>query len=137
MNAQTLNQAVENLDQCSDEQLAEAAEYVSALIVKYTDGLAYATAHRPSYAPKDRETATERGQHALRENARRLLVSVQVEIAKRAGSGARTLISVLKADGSIKTIVRQSIFTESQRVAFLASAAKLQAEVIGWKVVTQ
>jgi hypothetical protein len=135
MNALTLSEASVNIEQASDEQLVALAELATTKIAEYTEGLAAATAHRPSYAPKGRETRTERGQFALREDARRLLVQVQVESAKRAGSGPRTLISFMKADGSIKTIVRQTIFTEPQRVAFLASAKAKDVEVIGWRVV--
>jgi hypothetical protein len=137
MTALTLSEAAANPEQCSDEQLAALAEYATAQIATYTEGLAYATAHRPSYAPKGRETASERGQFALREDARRLLVRVQREIAKRAGSGTRTLISILRPDGSIKTVERPKIFRESERVSFIANAASKGVEVIGWHIVTE
>jgi hypothetical protein len=94
MNALTLSEASVNIEQASDEQLVALAELATTKIAEYTEGLAAATAHRPSYAPKGRETRTERGQFALREDARRLLVQVQLESAKRAGSGPRTLRSL-------------------------------------------
>jgi pyruvate dehydrogenase complex dehydrogenase (E1) component len=134
MTALTLTEAIANLEKCSDEQLAELADYATAQIATYAAGLAAAQANRPSYAPQGRETRTERGQFALREDARRLLVKVQREIAKRASTGARTIISILRSDGSIKTIVRPTIFRETARVSFIADAATKGVEVIGWHV---
>lgn len=134
----TLAEAIARIEQCTDEQLVELSEYATAEVARYAETLAYARAHRPAYAPQGRETRTEICQFALREYARRLLVRVQVEQAKRASeSGARTFISLLKADGSIKTIVRNTIFTESQRVSFLASARTKDVEVIGWQIATR
>lgn len=134
--ALTQIETAEYLKQCSDEQLAELAIRADAKIVQHTHGLAAATASRPSYAPKGQQTKSERTQDTGREEGRRQLVKIQAEQAKRAGSGTRTLISILRADGSIKTIVRPTVFTETQRVAFIADAKSKNVAVIGWMVVS-
>lgn len=134
----TLAEATMHPERCLDAQLVELAAYAASEITKRIEALAYATAHRPSYAPKDRETASERGAAALLNDARNLLMRVQVEQDKRANSGTRTLISFVTPDGAtVKTITRPYIFTEPQRASFLASAKAKGADVIGWRTVAR
>ncbi len=131
--------AVTKLSECTDEQLAELANlYATVRIPEAIEALASARAHRPSYAPKDRETRTESGSGALLTEAYRTLMAIQVEQEKRGGQGARTLISFITPDGkTVKTVIRPTIMTEQQRQSFLANAKAKGAEVIGWRTFTR
>lgn len=96
----TLVNVLEHLDRATDEQISAARRIIAERLVRERANLDCADAHRPSYAPSGRETASQRGAAAVARATARTLDAIEREVVRRRIATNEPIVAKTTAKGA-------------------------------------